>query len=129
MAKVKRVYPIKDFSELTPQIQDEAKQAGILALVKMSNRFKGVFSSTIVNDADKAWEKVMSRIDRTYGTCTCGDKSFKQECPSFSEHALVSEFIEMMEDEGYNMANRGVNLDKDSVEESVRAVLITLKSY
>jgi len=122
----KSAYPTRAFSELAPSIRTAAIEAGQLGFVRMHERYRGVYTSEVADRASKAWTTAMNRIDRAYGTCTCGDPDFINQCPSFDEHVLVCDFIDQMEEAGFSSANEGIRLSQDTVEMFTASVLSAL---
>lgn len=115
MTDSKRVYPTRAFSELAPTVRSAAIEAGQLGFIRMHERFRGVFTGEVVDRANKAWTTAMDRVDRSYGACTCGDSDYAGQCPSFDEHVLVCDFIDQMEEAGFEAANGSIRLSKETV--------------
>jgi hypothetical protein len=122
----KSAYPTRAFAELAPSVRTAAIEAGQLGFVRMHERFRGVYTSEVNDRANKAWTTAMDRVDRAYGTCTCGDPDFINQCPSFDEHVLVCDFIDQMEEAGFSSANEGIRLSKDTVEMFTDTVVLGL---
>ena len=119
----RNAYPTRTFSQLRPNIRQVATKAGQLGFVRAYERYRGILTGTIAEEASKLWITAMDRVDRAYGTCTCGDPEVSRECPSYDEHSLVAEFIDAMEEAGFLAANSGFLLNKDTIEMYTHSII------
>lgn len=119
----RNVYPTRTFSQLRPSIRQVATTAGQLGFVRMYERYHGILTGNIAEEASKHWMTAMDRVDLAYGKCTCGDPEVAKQCPSYDEHSLVAEFIDAMEDAGFRAANSGIRLNKDTIEMYTHSII------
>jgi hypothetical protein len=113
---MKTMVGIESFKQLDEPVKRKAILAGKINFARAYAQYIGYENDKNNLDATEAWHLAMNAVDRTYGTCTCGDKNADEQCPSYVEHNLVNWFIEKMEEAGSEAADLGIRLHAGTLE-------------
>jgi hypothetical protein len=113
---MKTIVGIQSFKQLDETVKAKAIKAGKINFARAYAQYIGHDNESNTLDAIDAWHLAMNATDRTYGTCTCGDKNADEQCPSYVEHNLVNWFIEKMEEAGSEAADLGIRLHAGTLD-------------